>query len=46
VIIHRLITLGTVDEDVIQRLENKDATQESLMQSLKARIKRIKEEAR
>lgn len=44
VIIHRLVAKGTVDEDVILRLEGKDATQESLMQSLKARIKAIKEE--
>ena len=42
VVIHRIVTAGTVDEDVIQRLEGKDMTQESLMQSLKARIKKIK----
>ena len=39
VIIHRLIAKGTVDEDVIRRLESKDQTQESLLQSLKARIR-------
>lgn len=45
VIIHRLIAKNTVDEDVIKRLESKDATQQSLMQSLKARIRKIKEES-
>lgn len=43
VIIHRLVAAGTVDEDVIRRLESKDATQESLMEALKARIKAVKE---
>ena len=43
VIIHRLVAAGTVDEEVIRRLESKDVTQESLMESLKARIKAIKE---
>lgn len=43
VVIHRLVAEGTVDEDVIQRLESKDATQESLMDALKARIKAVKE---
>ena len=44
VIIHRLVAKGTVDEEVIKRLENKDATQESLMEALKARIKAVKKE--
>lgn len=44
VIIHRLVAKGTVDEEVIRRLESKDATQESLLESLKARIRKIKEE--
>lgn len=42
VIIHRLIAKGTVDEDVIRRLEKKDETQESLLESLKARIRSVK----
>lgn len=46
VIIHRLVAEGTVDREVVRRLKGKDETQESLMQSLKARIKRIKEENR
>ncbi len=45
VIIHRLITAGTVDEDVVRKLETKDARQESLMEAVKARIQRIKGEA-
>lgn len=44
VIIHRLVAAGTVDEEVIRRLESKDVTQESLMEALKARIKAIKEQ--
>lgn len=41
VIIHRLVSKGTVDEEVIRRLEKKDATQESLLESLKAKIRRM-----
>lgn len=43
VIVHRLITEGTVDEDVVKKLETKDARQENLMEAVKARIRRIKE---
>lgn len=42
VIIHRLITAGSVDEDVIAKLEAKDQTQESLTDAIKARIRRYK----
>lgn len=42
VIIHRLITAGSVDEDVIAKLEVKDQTQESLTDALKARIRRYR----
>ena len=44
VIIHRLITKGTVDEDVIKKLETKDQRQDSLMEAVKARIRRYKQE--
>ncbi len=44
VIIHRLITKGTVDEDVVKKLWVKDETQDGLMESLKARIRRIKDD--
>lgn len=43
VIIHRIIAKGTVDEEVIKRLESKDQRQESLMEAVKARIRAIKE---
>lgn len=42
VIIHRLIARGTVDEEVIKRLEHKDVTQESLMESIKAKLEEYK----
>lgn len=40
-IIQHIIAEGTVDEDVVASLINKDATQEDLMQAVKARIKRV-----
>jgi len=46
VIIHHLVCAGTRDEDVMQALERKEDVQEWVMQSLKARIKKIKEETR
>lgn len=45
VIIHHLICTGTRDEDVMQALQRKDDVQNWVMQSLKARIKAIREEA-
>ena len=42
VIVHRLVVQGGVDEDVVNALRNKDQVQEKLLQSLKARIERIK----
>lgn len=44
VIIHHLVCSGTRDEDVMAALEKKDDVQNWVMQSLKARIKAIKEE--
>ncbi|MCH1971025.1 DEAD/DEAH box helicase [Muricomes sp. OA1] len=46
VIIHHLVCEGTRDEDVMQALERKDDVQNWVMQSLKARIKKIKEDAK
>ena len=46
VIIHHLICSGTRDEDVMEALKRKEDVQEWVMQSLKARIERIREEAR
>lgn len=43
VIIHHLVCKGTRDEDVMTALEYKDDVQEWVMQSLKARIKAIRE---
>ena len=44
VFIHRIIAKKTVDEEVIKRLESKDMTQESLLESIKAKIKEVKGE--
>lgn len=38
VIVHRLIVKGGMDEDVIKSLENKDASQDALIEALKARV--------
>lgn len=45
VIIHRLIAKDTVDEEVAKRLEKKDSLQESLLEALKARIRRARNDA-
>ena len=45
VIVHHLIVKGGRDEDVIKSLESKDDVQESLLQSLKVRIREAKEGA-
>lgn len=42
VIIHHLVVEGGRDEDVMSALVDKGATQETLMQSLKARIEKVK----
>lgn len=44
VVIHLLICSGTRDEDVMQALERKENVQEWVMESLKARIRAIREE--
>lgn len=44
VIIHHLTVVGGVDEDVIAALERKGETQNALMEALKARIERAKNE--
>jgi SNF2 family DNA or RNA helicase len=43
VIVHHLVVEGGVDEDVIAALEDKSATQDKLMNALKARIQKYKE---
>jgi SNF2 family DNA or RNA helicase len=42
VIVHHLVVSGGRDEDVMAALEDKNATQEYLLQSLKARIEKYK----
>ena len=42
VIIHRLITKGGTDEDVIRSLEHKDGAQEALLAALKAKVDRAR----
>lgn len=44
VIIHHLVCSGTRDEDVMQALQRKDDAQNWVMESLKARIRRIKDD--
>lgn len=46
VIVHHLVCTGTRDEDVMQALQRKDDVQNWVMESLKARIRKIKEETR
>ena len=43
VIVHHLITQGSRDEDVIAALHDKEATQDRLIESLKARIDKTKQ---
>lgn len=43
VTIQHVITKGTIDEDVLNALENKDVTQEALLSAVKARISAGKE---
>lgn len=38
--VQHIITKGTIDEDVLLALENKDVTQEALLNAVKARILR------
>lgn len=45
VIIHHLVCTGTRDEDVMAALERKDDVQNWVMESLKARIRRIRDGA-
>lgn len=42
VVIHRIVTEGTIDEDVVSAIEKKASTQDDLMRAVKARIERVK----
>jgi len=46
VIIHHLIAEGTIDEDVMKALAGKDVSQKALLEAVKARIDRYREELR
>lgn len=43
VIVHHLVTEGTVDEDVMLALEGKAEGQDALLEAVKARIERVRE---
>lgn len=45
VVIHLLVVQGGMDEDVIAALQRKEDTQGALMDALRVRIKRVKEDA-
>lgn len=45
VIVHLLSVVGGRDDDVAASLQNKASTQDDLIESLKARIKRVRQEA-
>lgn len=42
VIIHHIVTKGTVDEDVMKALERKEVDQNALLESIKARIEKYR----
>ena len=44
VIIHHLVAEGTIDEDVMKALEDKASGQDALMEAVKARIERVRDE--
>ena len=43
VIIHHLISKGTVDEDVMKALEGKEVNQNKLLEPVKARLQEVRE---
>jgi SNF2 family DNA or RNA helicase len=43
VVVHHIITKGTVDEKVMTALKNKDVGQASLMEAIKARIEEVRD---
>lgn len=44
VIVHRLVVQGGMDEDVVRSLSEKADVQGSLLEALKARIRKVKED--
>lgn len=45
VIIHHLVTPGTIDQDVMLALDNKATGQDALLEAVKARIEKVKQES-
>ena len=45
VIIHNLVVQGSMDEDVMDALEGKSSTQDSLLKALRVRVEKAKEDA-
>ena len=43
VFVHNMVVNGSMDEDVLTALQGKSDTQESLLQALKVRVKKVKE---
>ena len=41
VVIHHLITKGTIDENVMHALKHKDKGQSALIEAVKARVKNV-----
>lgn len=46
VMVHRLIVKGGEDEDIVKALAGRDDMQSALMEALKARIRRVKEDSK
>ncbi len=44
VIIHHLVTKGTIDEDVLKALESKATGQDALMEAVKARVRKYRKD--
>lgn len=44
VIIHHLVAEGTIDEDVMRRIESKEVGQDALMEAVKARIEKVRDD--
>lgn len=46
IVIMRLVSEGTMDEDAIEAIEQKETGQEALMQAVKARIEMVREDGK
>ena len=41
--IYHIVCKGTVDEDILRRLQTKDANQQALIDAVKARVERLED---